>query len=394
MTLIRAIAFLLHFTLVPVALGRLITRKDNSERGSRIASTYMVGLFASMGIFFVLFAILEWHQNWNTFSEPFTGCFTALCIAYSVLIGILVLIWIVKDFGAIKAFPGFIKGRIDFICERIRNDRFIALYIFGALAILLVQMYFAYGYQVNEWSYDDYDYVVSSVDTINNDILSNSYIITGEPQYMSEKRAAASWTTEIAYFAVVSGFEVTTICHTILPVLLLVIAYLAYYYMASLIIPALDNRLIFMILLEAAFVFGYHSHYSLTFRLLGVLWQGKAVLSAIAVPFIFAYLAEKYSKPLDNRNLFPIFAVSLGACSLTSMSMLLVSLVSVLVFIIMCIYNRRIYGVRYLLMSMIPPMLQLFFYTMISWLLADMRGYTPKHFIRGKDINWWYKWFG
>ena len=394
MTLIRAIAFLLHFTIVPVALGRLITYREDNQKGSRFASTYLVGLFASMAIFYVLFAILEWHQNWNTFSEPFTGCFTALCISYSVLVAIIVVLWFKKDWTQIKGFKKYLLDKLSGLKSNIINDKFIALYMVVGALLLLVQMYFAYGYEVNEWSYDDYDYVVASVDTINNDILANSSIYTGEPRYMQEKRAAASWTTQVAYYAVVSGFEVTTVCHTILPVLLLVVAYFAYYYIASLIVQALDNRLIFMILLQALFIFGYHSHYSVTFRLLCVLWQGKAILSAIAVPFFMAYLAEKYSKEIKTSNMLSIFAISLGASSLTSMSMLLTSMAAVIVFAIMGIYNRKPYGFRYLLASMLGPVLQFIFYTLISWLLADMRGEWPQHFTRGKDINWWYKWFG
>ena len=168
MILIRALAFLLHFTIIPVALGRLITYKQSDNKDSAIA-TYIIGLFGSFAIFYVLCSILEWHQYWNTFSEPFTGCFTALCIAYSLVITVLLLVWIKKDNASIKAclknFKTWFKDRF----AKVKANKFLMIYIIAFVISLLVQLYFAFGYEINEWSYDDYDYVVNSQDTITTD---------------------------------------------------------------------------------------------------------------------------------------------------------------------------------------------------------------------------------
>lgn len=394
MILIRALAFLLHFTVIPVALGRLITYGYKQEKPKDFIETYVVGLFSSMAIFFVLFALLEWHQDWNTVGDgPFTGCFTALCIAYPVVMAIFVIRWIIKDMAYIKGLIPSVKAGVTSYFGEVKDNRLVLIYAFIALVLLFIQLYFAYGYQVNEWSYDDYDYVVASLDTISNDELANNNFLTGDTD-LKEKRAAASWTTQIAYLSKVSGFEVTTVAHTIIPVLFLLIAYGVYYYIARLIIKEFDNRLIFMILLQLGFMFGNYSHYSLTFRLLCVLWQGKAVLSAIAIPFWLAYMVDNYSKETRTSNMLPIAMVSLGICSLTTMSMILIGVASAVIFVVMSIYNRKIASIRYLIASMIGPCLQFTFYILISWLLADMKGGWPQHFTRGRHINWWYRWFG
>ncbi|MCR4695262.1 MAG: hypothetical protein K5773_08095 [Pseudobutyrivibrio sp.] len=395
MIIIRALAFLLHFTLVPIALGRLITYRESNARANKYLANYLVGLFGSWAIFYLMFAILEWHQNWNTYEVPFTGVFTALTIVYSCVMGIIFLVWIIKDRKNILPFFAQCKTRLTGLFEKIRADRFLALYMILAAGLLLVQLYFAYAYEINEWSYDDYDYVVASMDTIDNDLLANSNIYTGQPQYMTEKRAAASWTTMVAYFSQVSGFEVTTICHTILPVVLLLVAYIAYYYMATLIFNRIDNRMIFMILLQLGFIFGNYSHYSVTFRLLGAIWQGKAILTAIAVPFILAYLLDSYSKEIRGSRTVAIAAISLGACSLTTMATPMIGLLAGAAYIVACIHKRGFASFRYLIASVFGPVFQAIFLMLITWLLEDMSGNWPKHFPnRGRDNSWWYKWFG
>ena len=369
MTIIRAIAFLLHFTLVPVACGRLITYRVKNPAHRNPIVTYVVGWFGSLGIYYLLCAGFTWHQNYTLLHEAVVGDFTRLKITYSVAAAIICLLWVLLDWQWIKEIPGRLKARVGSLAGQFKADHFTALYAAGFAVLLIAQLYFAYDYQVNEWSYDDYDYVVNSVDDIAYDMIANVSVVTGERPVTEPKRVATSWPAYIAYLSEVSGFQVTTVCHTILPVLLLLIAYGVFYYMACGIFDKLDNRLIFMIILSVAFIFGLHSHYALTFRLLCVLWQGKAVLSAIAVPFLMIYLPTIYKDEIDGANCLPVLAVSLGASSLTTMSLLLVSLITVLMWFTMSIYHRKPYGLRYLICGMLGPGFQMIFYTLITLLL-------------------------
>ena len=393
MIIIRAIAFLLHFTIIPVALGRLITYKQTDNKDSAIA-TYIIGLFGSFAIFYVLCSILEWHQYWNTFTEPFTGCFTALCIAYSVLIAVSLIVWMIKDKSAIKASAGNAKKWFLEKINQVKDNKFLGIYMIDFVALLVIQLYFAFAYEINEWSYDDYDYVVNSQDTISTDTIAYVNYVNGEMPYTAEKRAVTAWPTYIAYLARVSGFEVTTISHTILPVILLLVAYLVYYYISRFIFRDVENRFVFLFLFSVANIFGLYSHYSATFRLLGAIWQGKAVLTTIAIPFITIYLIEIYKEKFDKYKIKPLIMVSLGAASLTTMAALLLTLDVVLVWIVMGVYLRKIADVRYLLASLFGVIYLVIFYVLMSTLISDMQSYEKSFFKRGRSINWWYKWFG
>ena len=393
MIIIRALAFLLHFTIIPVALGRLITYKQSDNKDSAIA-TYIIGLFGSFAIFYVLCALLEWHQYWNTFTEPFIGCFTALCIAYSVVIALLLLLWIKKDLKTIKASLSNFKAWIKDKLQQLKANKFLLVYVIAFTILLIVQLYFAFAYEINEWSYDDYDYVVNSQDTITTDTIAYANYVNGEMPYTAEKRAVTAWPTFIAYMAKVSSFEVTTVCHTIMPVILLLVAYAVYYYIASFVFKDAENRFIFLMLLSVANIFGLYSHYSSTFRLLGAIWQGKALLTAVAIPFFTIYLFETYKNKFDKHKVMPLIMVSLGAASLTTMSALLITIAAVSAWIAMSIYNRKIVDLRYLIASLFGVIFLAVFYILMSRLMADMKNHENQFFKRGRDINWWYKWFG
>ena len=376
MTLIRAFAFLLHFTIVPIAVGRLITYRTKSKW----IESYLIGFFGNLAIFYVLYSILEWRQNWKTIVDPVTGAFTALTSIYSGLILLALVLWSIFRRDKIKKLPARIKFKIYGTKQKITEDKFSIIYILIAVALILVQLYMAYAYEINEWSYDDYDYVVTSNDAISSDTVSYVNFIDGSMPNVSAKRAVASWGTYVAMVAKTSGFEVTTVYHTILPVFLLLIAYLNFYYIARFLFSKTDDRMIFLILLSMGYIFGLYSHYSGTFRLLGAIWQGKAVLSIIAVPFFTVYLFEQYKREYDKANLLPIAAVSLGTCSITSQSLLFVVPITIFVWGLMCVYHKKICGIKYLFASLIGPIYLGIFYALICMLQYDMQMHEFKFF--------------
>lgn len=389
MTIIRAMILLLHFTLVPVAVGRLITYR---ARTNWIAD-YLVGFFGNLAIFYILYSIAEGLQNWCTVKEPVHGAFSLLLWMYGIVSVIIVAVWLWlerKNFGRVVTKLRFKEAetRVTFT-----NDRFNIVYTILLIVLLLVQLYMAFGYEINEWSYDDFDYVVNSKDTIETDTLSYVNNIDGTMPNVAEKRAVASWGTYVAMLSVTSGYEVTTVYHTILPVILLLIAYGNNYFIASALLHKIDDRIIFLIILSVANIFGLYSHYSATFRLLGAIWQGKAVLSVIAIPFFLVYLFKLYNKDVKTAYVLPIAAISLGASSLTSLSEMLLPAFVVMIWIVMCIYKRRIYGLRYLLASLVGPAYVGLFYIFIRMLQMDMQSSSQKFFKKRIEKQWILKWF-
>ncbi|GEM_PF-3166836 len=370
MIIIRAIAFLLHFTVVPVAIGRLITYKSADYQHRSPVVTYLLGMAGSLGLFFVLNFGFAWYQNFVLFKAPNTVYrgFYKLCAAYSVIIVLLAGYWICLEVKNKTPIKQLILDRLSNIKASFLKDKITIVYTIIFAALLLVQVYTSFAYQINEWSYDDYDVVVTSVDDINSGMITNVNFVNGKTPYISSKRVVQAWTTYEAYLSVVSSFDVTTVCHTILPVILLLLAYAIYYYMARFLFKETDNRLIFMILLSVTFIMGMFSHYSPTFRLLCALWQGKAVLTAIFIPFMICYMARAFSEDFSKRMAASISVLSIGACALTFTSTMLVSITVVVMFILMSVYHRKIYGIRYLLAGLSGPAIQAIMFACIELL--------------------------
>ncbi len=387
--IIRVLLFLLHFTVIPMAVGSLITYRLKTH----VIADYLVGFFGNLAIFYVLYSIVEWIQNWSTFDEVVIGGFTLLLKLYCIVIVILVLIWILLERKKFKKIPNRIMTwQLDSM-NVFKSDKYVAIYMLMFAILLAVQLYMAFAYQINEWSYDDYDYVVTSKDTIETDTLSYVNFIDGTMPNVAEKRAVASWGTYVSMLAKTTGFEVTTVYHSILPVFLLLLAYSAHFYISTFFFKKGEDKYIFLTILSVGYIFGLYSHYSLTFRLLGAIWQGKAVLSVIAIPFFMIFLIEAYSKDDKKGYFLPILATSLGMCSLTSLSLMVVPVEAVFIWVVMCIYKRKLQSVSCLIASLIGPLYVGVFYAMIWMLQQDMQSNGFKYFKFRTTTNRWEKWF-
>lgn len=64
-------------------------------------------------------------------------------------------------------------------------------------------------------------------------------------------------------------------------------------------------------------IYGYNSQYSITFRLLGPNYQGKAVLAASLFPFLFTFLIQKLQEEFDWRAGALLLIISASAAALT-----------------------------------------------------------------------------
>ena len=228
--------------------------------------------------------------------------------------------------------------------------------------LLGVQLYLTVFYESTVWSYDDYAYVVYSNDAIASDHMYLIEPISGNEAAFSYKRVLNSWDIYIAFLSKISGFSVTTIAHTIVPAAFLLIAYLVYSYLAAQLFEKRENRLIFMCILSAAFIFGLYSPYSLTFRLLVTLWQGKAVLSTIVIPFLFGFLPKVYTQAKCKQTYLYLTVISMAACSYTMMGSGMSIAVYAAMLAIVSLYSRRITGLGYCICGCAVPSIQILLY--------------------------------
>ncbi len=194
---------------------------------------------------------------------------------------------------------------------------FEIIYLCAFLAVLGVQIVRGFTYDLTYMSLDDATYTVIAEQALEGQGLGVVSADTGQAIVLDLKYGLPAWLYYPALLAFLSGLSVTTVAHTIQYVQLILLAYAVYWYLSGLLFENRQNRLIFMLFLALIYWYGHHSHYSLTFRLLGPNYQGKAVLAVSLTPLVLALLIKKLNEPYQWRFFWLLFLLSIAACSLT-----------------------------------------------------------------------------
>lgn len=180
-----------------------------------------------------------------------------------------------------------------------------------------IQIYRGFTYEISYMSWDDATYTVYSMDTLAVDRGGMIDPLTGVASFRTIKRLFQTFLNFPAYLTRMTGISVTVIEHTIQYIQVLLLAYLVYIHAAGILFQDRMNRLIFLVILSVFFIFGYYSHYTWTFRLLGPNYQGKAVLAVCLTPLVFSILTQKLSESYQWQTGVLLCFLSLAAISLT-----------------------------------------------------------------------------
>lgn len=256
-----------------------------------------------------------------------TGFFIALALFQAVCFPVIVSAGAFSTIVTIYSISLIIAcgfsiwySRKQRLAERFSVSRFRWaewIYLMAFLVILGIQIIRAFTYDITYMSYDDATYTVIAADAYNGNGVLNITNSTGIAGRLNTKYALAPWNVYAAYFAMVSGCSVPMIAHTVQYIQLIILAYAAYWFVAGEIMKSRENQLIFMLIISLFYWFGYHSHYSLTFRLLGPNYQGKAVLAVSLTPLILAVLIKKLDEAYSPGTAVYLFILSIAGIALT-----------------------------------------------------------------------------
>ncbi|MCM1170952.1 MAG: DUF6077 domain-containing protein [Clostridium sp.] len=338
--------FVIELIIVPFLLGLLISVNDTIHIKEPLAK-YIIGFFLSLALFWIICVPMTLFRCSFTQFVYFYSFIIICCCIFSIC-----LVLKKRD---ILLKPHFKKF-----------NRFEMMYFMLFILLLFVQLYFALFYDVTTSSYDDYSYITLSLDAITNDGIYITDINSGKIiADFDGKRVCASWPIFIAFLSKTTGVHVTVIAHTIMPMFFLLIAYIVYYLMAKKLFNKSEDRLIFLCIVSMLNIFGLYSDYSLTFRLLVALWQGKAIVSTIIIPFLIAYLPNIYNDKVKKQNIIYLLVVSAAACCTTVMGSGMIICVCVAMSIAMSVYNKRLSGIWYAIICSFFPSIQLILYLVL-----------------------------
>ena len=199
--------------------------------------------------------------------------------------------------------------------------------IWAAALLILVQIgFYVFGMATD---LDDSYYVANAAVTLKTDTMFLISPYTGLYETTMELRYVfSSFTIFIAFLSANCGFEAATMAHTVLPVFLVALAYMVYYRM-GLFFFGIDRREnprtvqkpdsearsagLFLCFLSLLHITSYYSVYTQGTFLLVRIWQGKAILAAILLPFLF-YMAYRLSTAQAERGDWIVLLLGVMAC--------------------------------------------------------------------------------
>ena len=294
--LISCFWLLLLLGFVPLIIGLPWARKLDNRLSYALA--YSVGFFIQLALF--------------------QAAITPVLFLYGKLIHV-VLIYSVFLLG-VCTWSIWTIQKEHLIPKRISIKRlsgFEIIYLCAFLVVFGIQIYNGFRYDLTYMSLDDETYTVIAEQALEGQGLGNIDSATGQATMLNLKYGLPGWLYYPAFVAFFCKLSVTTVAHTVQYIQLILLAYAVYWYLSGLLFDDRQNRLIFLLFLALFYWFGYHSHYSLTFRLLGPNYQGKAVAAVSLTPLVFALLIKKLDEPFQWRFFWLLFLLGAAACGLS-----------------------------------------------------------------------------
>lgn len=291
---------LLVLGVIPVVIGLPWTKALKPKYF--LAFAYCIGFFEELTLFHLIVC-------------PATFLYLSFRFV-TVLYSILLFILCVVSLLFIKKYELY-KTKKD-VQHKERFNWLEWIVLTALLVTIGLQIVRGFTYDITYMSYDDSLYTTEAADALDIDGIGTVNSFTGVGGIVPNiQRAIQTSLVFPSYFSAISGVSVATMEHTIQYVQLIILSYFANLYLAGELFKKRENALIFLLIISVFYIFGYHSHYSLTFRLLGPNYQGKAILAVSLTPVILTILLKVLNEPYQWKPGVLLLILSLSAVSLT-----------------------------------------------------------------------------
>ncbi|NLG03652.1 MAG: hypothetical protein GX567_07505 [Clostridia bacterium] len=173
---------------------------------------------------------------------------------------------------------------------------------------------------------DDARYLAEGLDAIETDQMLLTHPLTGEsltsPIGEMVKDVVSPWSMFLASLSAITGIHIATLSHVLLPLVLIPVCYLIYWLLSVKIFSFAqrEKRFLFMNFLCMLVMFGRLSPFWDSAYLLYRIWQGKAILAAIIIPFLFWLMNAIMEDYEHTANYILLFITMLALCVLTPIS--------------------------------------------------------------------------
>lgn len=284
--------------LLPIIIGAVISSHIKREDAKTISFSYFMGLMLMLMVMQLL-------------SVPMTllrVSFSALTLSYSAILAVLCAIVFIFHRDYLKKIAAHGKG---IFINLERKWIFVAAVIMIPVLILSFTTPYIYG--------DDRTYITMVNDILESNALYQTDFATGESApWVLSKYALSSYWTWIAYLAKISGLHPLILCKTVLMFFFVPMSYWAQGLAASYLFHNNERRIyLFMAFVGLIGLFGEFSMYSVSYRIYTWVWQSKAFLAIIVLPFLFYYCSLIFEKNMKFAEVLILFMLVIATSSTT-----------------------------------------------------------------------------
>lgn len=356
-SILVAILFLL---VLPTVCGQLW---KNVIRDGDVILTYIGGFFTELAMFELIgpaMIVLSLPANAQVVVESVVlvvfACFALVLCRNKIKNS-------VKQISVSAMFPQLKKPFMLLL----KHER---LYLTLFIVLLLTQVYFAVCYDISGWRSDDYLYTVVSSSAIYDNHYFATDFTSGNWTYgINPKYAFCGIYSFFTYTSAITGLNPSVIEHTVCAVFFLLMAYGVFYLLSKLLFPKegdREKRLLFLIFLSLIFLFGLYSHYSVSFRLFGVIWQGKAFLAVVSIPFLLAIYPRLLEGQYGYKQMLYCAMISLATISLTMMGVIAMVVIPGILTLLHMIRTKSLRSISLLISSEIFPAIMVVAYLLYT----------------------------
>lgn len=191
------------------------------------------------------------------------------------------------------------------------------------------------------------------------------------------------WESFLAVYCRIFSVDAATFCHSVLNIVLLIIAISAYKALADCLFEDQRKRSFFLICVLLLFLWQGYSGYTRGAFLLSRLWQGKAVYVNVVYPLMMALFCAK--DILRKKSLWVILSiVVLAGISLNPTSMYVIGFGMLTMMLAYAIQEKK----AKVLLQIIPSIIWIIFFTLMIYLRTKQYGdqiaaasVIPEHFV-------------
>lgn len=315
MVVLRIIGCILLLVIIFALLGKLLCGKKYQS----ILLELVIGFFIFLGVFeLISLPCIFLKRSLKEMSFVMLGVVGGLCLLSLLVYG--------------KDFVGTIK-KIQW-----KKPKMLTVIVICFLVLQTVVL--GFGNHVDE---DDAFYVATATTAMDTNTLYAIDPYTGNVYYEFPARYVLSpFPLMGAVVGKWSGIRPAVFFHTVLPFVLIPLAYSVYFLLGKRFFGEnKEKNAWFLIFLSLVNLFSGFSPWSAGGFLLVRIWQGKAVLASILLPFLIYFVLGHFEKNyLNVQEWFLLFMIMLACCFVSSMGIIL-SVIMLEAFAIMQMFRSK-----------------------------------------------------